>query len=70
LSQLNIARTLFYEQVDCLLKEVCLEIEKRYEIKFLESGVARDHVHFLVETTVRATRAKPEQKKPTPLALR
>ena len=43
-------RAVFDEQVDCLLREVCLEIEKRYEIKFLESGVARDHVHFLVQS--------------------
>jgi REP element-mobilizing transposase RayT len=27
-----------------------LEIEKRYEIKFLEIGVDKDHVHFLVQS--------------------
>ena len=32
------------------LKEVCIEIEKRYEINFLEIGVDRDHVHFLVQS--------------------
>jgi REP element-mobilizing transposase RayT len=32
------------------LKEVCLEIEKRYEIKFLEIRVDRDHVHFLFQS--------------------
>ena len=36
----------FDEQVDAVLKEVCLEIEKRYEIKFVEIGVDKDHVHF------------------------
>ena len=28
--------------------EVCLEIEKRYEITFLEVGLDRDHAHFLI----------------------
>ena len=33
------------------MKAVCLEIEKRYQVKFLGIGVDRDHVHFLVQTT-------------------
>ena len=37
-------------EVDETLKEVCLEIEKRYEIKFLEIGTDKDHVHFLVQS--------------------
>ena len=36
--------------VDETLKDVCLEIEKRYEIKFLEIGTDKDHVHFLVQS--------------------
>jgi len=32
------------------LREVCLEIEKRYEITFLEIGTDQDHVHFLVQS--------------------
>ncbi len=36
--------------VDEKLKEVCLEIEKRYEISFLEIGTDEDHVHFLVQS--------------------
>jgi putative transposase len=32
-------RTVFDKKVDRCLKEVCLEIEKRYEIRFLEIGV-------------------------------
>jgi REP element-mobilizing transposase RayT len=32
------------------LKETCLEIEKRYEIHFLEIGTDKDHVHFLVQS--------------------
>lgn len=37
---------MFDEQVDAVLREVCLEIEKRYEIKFVEIGVDKDHVHY------------------------
>lgn len=43
-------RAVFDEQVDAVLQEVCLEIEKRYEIKFVEIGVDKDHVHFLVQS--------------------
>jgi REP element-mobilizing transposase RayT len=38
------------EEVDKKLKEICLEIEKRYEIKFLEIGTEKDHVHFLIQS--------------------
>jgi REP element-mobilizing transposase RayT len=38
------------EKVDNKLKEICLEIEKRYEIKFLEIGTEKEHVHFLVQS--------------------
>jgi REP element-mobilizing transposase RayT len=43
-------RVVFDLEVDQLLKEVCLEIEKRYEVKFLEIGVDKDHVHYLVQS--------------------
>jgi putative transposase len=39
-------RAVFDEQVDAVLRKVCLEIEKRYEIKFVEIGVDKDHVHY------------------------
>jgi REP element-mobilizing transposase RayT len=48
--QLSYRRAVFDEQVDAVLREVCLEIEKRYEIKFVEIGVDKDHVHFLVQS--------------------
>jgi REP element-mobilizing transposase RayT len=32
------------------LRDICLKIEKCYEIKFLEIGVDKDHVHFLVQS--------------------
>ena len=38
------------EEVDKKLREVCLEIAKRYEIKFIEVGTDKDHVHFLVQS--------------------
>ena len=43
-------RAVFDESVDEVLREVCTDIEKRYEIKFIEIGVDKDHVHFLVQS--------------------
>ena len=43
-------RAVFTPPVDKKLKEVCLEISKRYEITFLEIGADKDHVHFLVQS--------------------
>ena len=43
-------RAVFDEKVDVCVKEVCLEIEQRYEVTFLEIGVDKDHVHFLVQS--------------------
>lgn len=43
-------RVVFDAEVDRALTEVCLEIEKRYEIKFLEIGTDKDHVHFLIQS--------------------
>ena len=43
-------RVVFDETVDKKLKGVCEEISKRYEIRFLEIGVDKDHVHFLVQS--------------------
>ena len=43
-------RVVFDDKVDEVLKEVCLDIEKRYQIKFLEIGTDKDHVHFLVQS--------------------
>jgi len=43
-------RVVFDVSVDQVLREVCLDIEKRYQIKFLEIGTDGDHVHFLVQS--------------------
>ena len=31
------------------LKNTCLEIEQRYEIKYIEIGTDDDHVHFMIQ---------------------
>jgi len=43
-------KVIFSDEVDVVLKKVCLEISDRYEIDFLEIGVDKDHVHFLVQS--------------------
>ena len=43
-------KVVFSDAVDQGLKEVCLEIERRYDIRFLEIGTDKDHVHFLVQS--------------------
>jgi len=43
-------RLVISQEVDQILKNVCQEISKRYEIRFLEIGSERDHVHFLIQS--------------------
>ena len=43
-------RAVIDEQVDEVLKAVCLEIAKRYHVEFLEVGADKDHVHFRVQS--------------------
>ena len=43
-------RVVFTREVDNQLRDVCLEVSKRYDIIFLEIGVDADHVHFLVQS--------------------
>ena len=42
-------KIIFEEEIDIYLKEICLEIECRYEITFLEIWTDKDHVHFLIQ---------------------
>ena len=42
-------RVVISRAVDEVVKNTCLEIEKRYEIRFLEIGMDGDHAHFLVQ---------------------
>ena len=43
-------RVVFDRRVDAALRDVCLEIARRYEIEFLEIGTDDDHVHFLLQS--------------------
>ena len=43
-------RLVITEEVDSLLKETCLEISKRYDLRFLELGTEGDHVHLLIQS--------------------
>ena len=43
-------KTLGANSVDKLIRDICLEIGKRYEIQFVEIGTDKDHVHFIVQS--------------------
>lgn len=43
-------RLVITEEVDKVFREVCIEISKRYEVRFLEIGTEGDHVHFLIQS--------------------
>ena len=43
-------RLVITEEVDSLLKETCIEISKRYELRFLEIGTEGDHLHLLIQS--------------------
>jgi len=40
----------FSSAVDMSLKDICLEISKRYEMTFIEIETDQDHVHFLIQS--------------------
>lgn len=39
------------EKVEAVIKDACLELEKRYEIAFIEIGTDADHIHLLVQAS-------------------
>ena len=46
-------RRLVFKEVaslDQVIKDICFEIEKRYDIHFVEIGTDQDHVHFLIQS--------------------
>ena|SRR3990167_1564902 len=43
-------RAVLSEKVESEIVKVCVEIEKRYDVKFLEIGSDKDHIHFLIQT--------------------
>lgn len=51
-------RIVFSEAVDEGIREICGEIEKRYEIRFLEIGTDKDHVHFLIQSVPKMSPAQ------------
>lgn len=42
-------RAIFDKKADKALRDTCLWISKRYNIDFIEIGVDKNHVHFLVQ---------------------
>ena len=42
-------RNVFTKEVETGLKNICLEIEARYEIGYIEIGADENHVHFLIQ---------------------
>lgn len=45
-------RIVITENVDAIIREVCSEIELRYDIHFLEIGTDLDHIHFLFHSVL------------------
>ncbi|MCK5082506.1 IS200/IS605 family transposase [Candidatus Pacearchaeota archaeon] len=43
-------RKVFSDGVEESIKEICLAIDERYEIHFIEIGTDEDHVHFLLQS--------------------
>ena len=43
-------REVFSKNVSSTLREVCIGISMRYEIRFVEVGMDEEHVHFLVQS--------------------
>ena len=43
-------RAVVNDRVDEAIRDICLEIALRYEIRFLEIGTDSDHVHFLIQS--------------------
>ena len=43
-------RIVFSANVEQSLKEICIEISKRFDIAFIEIGTDQDHVHFLIQS--------------------
>jgi REP element-mobilizing transposase RayT len=55
-------RAVITKEIDEELKKICQGIEIRYEIKFLEIGTEKDHVHFLVQSVPSYSPAEIVQK--------
>jgi len=51
-------RAVIDESVDETIKNICLEIAKRYQMQFLEIGTDSNHVHFLIQSVPRYSATK------------
>ena len=43
-------KVIFSKDVDNEIKNICLEIGKRFDMVFIEIGTDRNHVHFLIQS--------------------
>ena len=43
-------RVVIDDHVDEVIKDTCIEIEKRYPMRFLEIGTDKDHIHLLIQS--------------------
>jgi len=43
-------RKVFTEETETTLKNICLEIEQRYDLHYVEIEADEDHIHFLIQT--------------------
>jgi putative transposase len=57
-STIKYRKSLFSDEVSNFLKEICLEIEQRYDIFFLSIGTDQNHVHFLVQAAPKLSVSK------------
>lgn len=51
-------RNVFETNVDEELKKICMEIENKYDMRFLEIGTDKNHVHFLIQSIPRLSAAQ------------
>jgi len=49
-STVKYRKSLIHKDMENTIKEICLEISKRYEIYFLEIGSDINHIHFLIQS--------------------
>ena len=46
-------RVVIDDDVDEVIKTTCIEISKRYPIRFLEIGTDKDHIHLLIQSVAK-----------------
>ena len=43
-------KAIIFDEVEKVIRDICLEISERHEIYFVEIGMESDHVHFLIQS--------------------